>query len=424
MFLLLYASMSALVLARRAYAEYARINGSGRRARNARHISSNSSTTQTLTTSRPLTEGGGPLSAASLGIRAAANNSFPSAAVGGRRVVRGRRHSNSGDPAMDMTADEDAVAHLDDAMIPCELCETMVRFCQYAQHVRTCPAAHFVATHGEVNNGDDDSINSGLASEAIRRVIMDRLDGMRPSTHGHDHSQAHTLGDAPPNQPLWIPMLQPRWMPQQLLQRDDQEPDEQDDVMLSPFMSLLPALMAMHQEQQSAGDPHGVGVGVGTGTGNGSVATTNNIINSNGNTETAAAADPNRRLRRPTTAVFLRLPFFGPPSSDDYEINTLIGELLGRVQVGVADVNAVAPNGTCGQDGSVCPICQDDIAPGAPCRTTPCRHVFCPGCIERWFESSKKCPVCMSDVEELHSSSGGDRTNSASSSPAAATATR
>lgn len=64
-------------------------------------------------------------------------------------------------------------------------------------------------------------------------------------------------------------------------------------------------------------------------------------------------------------------------------------------------------------DHPECPICQEDFSSKKDEFATrlPCDHVFCVGCLRKWLESSRTCPVCrleLVDVETLydtHSSS-------------------
>jgi hypothetical protein len=48
---------------------------------------------------------------------------------------------------------------------------------------------------------------------------------------------------------------------------------------------------------------------------------------------------------------------------------------------------------------SNCAICQDAISSGG-CRIRHCGHVYHRTCIEQWFSSSVRCPVCRYDIRE------------------------
>lgn len=85
-------------------------------------------------------------------------------------------------------------------------------------------------------------------------------------------------------------------------------------------------------------------------------------------------------------------------SSGDYERNVLIAELIGRVEVGVADIDVAAPllAQPC-SDASVCVVCLDALASKPKLRRTRCGHTYCAGCIERWLRSHRCCPVCNAE---------------------------
>jgi hypothetical protein len=44
-----------------------------------------------------------------------------------------------------------------------------------------------------------------------------------------------------------------------------------------------------------------------------------------------------------------------------------------------------------------CTICLDDVGSNGGCKTLSCRHVFCRGCIDRWWNVSHSCPICRDD---------------------------
>lgn len=86
--------------------------------------------------------------------------------------------------------------------------------------------------------------------------------------------------------------------------------------------------------------------------------------------------------------------------------DALVSELLGNVAVGIADVDAVSTLREAREfdPEDVCVICRDklsDSGDSGPVRQlTKCRHAFCAGCIEQWLTSSKKCPMCMTWLDE------------------------
>lgn len=85
----------------------------------------------------------------------------------------------------------------------------------------------------------------------------------------------------------------------------------------------------------------------------------------------------------------------------NYEFNTLISDRIGRVKVGVKDIDKVIKDfeGVTLEE-EVCVICQDSLGDN-PIAQTLCNHLYCRGCITQWLQENKKCPVCQVDLEEV-----------------------
>ena len=57
-------------------------------------------------------------------------------------------------------------------------------------------------------------------------------------------------------------------------------------------------------------------------------------------------------------------------------------------------------------EGEMCAICQDVVPVGGQVRTiTICDHSFHVGCIDTWFQSNVRCPVCRHDIRDTEESS-------------------
>lgn len=92
-----------------------------------------------------------------------------------------------------------------------------------------------------------------------------------------------------------------------------------------------------------------------------------------------------------------------------YEDLSLLGDTVGTVQIGLSTsckqkLQQCTYTEAC-SDGSAecestCTICQHDYAPEEQVCKLPCKHLFHTDCIDRWFTSSKTCPVCMCEVEK------------------------
>ena len=46
----------------------------------------------------------------------------------------------------------------------------------------------------------------------------------------------------------------------------------------------------------------------------------------------------------------------------------------------------------------VCVVCLGEFEGGEEVRMLPCMHKFHAGCVDRWLEQNRACPVCKHDV--------------------------
>lgn len=120
-----------------------------------------------------------------------------------------------------------------------------------------------------------------------------------------------------------------------------------------------------------------------------------------------------------TTGIDL---FSDAASSSSYEWDSWISEMIGDVPVGIENIDSVSKLiGTSSPqdisrldrlrvDRSVCPICHDILVWGdseedassfrsLDIRSTQCDHIFCDPCLRRWLTTSKKCPLCMVELQ-------------------------
>lgn len=99
----------------------------------------------------------------------------------------------------------------------------------------------------------------------------------------------------------------------------------------------------------------------------------------------------------------LSYQIFDDNEYDDYEANLRLGDLIGKVEVGVSDIEKVSKiiNKDTLEEGTVCSICIEDIKQSNNnCRELICSHKYCDQCISKWLSTSKRCPVCNVDLEE------------------------
>ncbi len=83
-----------------------------------------------------------------------------------------------------------------------------------------------------------------------------------------------------------------------------------------------------------------------------------------------------------------------------FELNLMMQELMGRVEIGVDDIEKATTNVKLENNASIeCPIClevQDKFV-----KRTICKHDFCASCISKWLSKNKTCPICVADIQTL-----------------------
>lgn len=109
--------------------------------------------------------------------------------------------------------------------------------------------------------------------------------------------------------------------------------------------------------------------------------------------------DVNEELRLHVLALRLQDVDF-----DDYESNLRLGELIGRVEVGLDNIDDVITESIEGiPSDDICVICQELLCSSERPKSVKllCGHLFCCDCISKWLRLKKTCPTCMVDLEEL-----------------------
>lgn len=90
---------------------------------------------------------------------------------------------------------------------------------------------------------------------------------------------------------------------------------------------------------------------------------------------------------------------------NEYELNLLMQDLMGRVEIGVDNIDRVARNVKLDSLETLeCPICLE-IQENVIIKRTPCNHDFCVSCITKWLSTHKTCPICIADVQMLSTAS-------------------
>jgi hypothetical protein len=87
-------------------------------------------------------------------------------------------------------------------------------------------------------------------------------------------------------------------------------------------------------------------------------------------------------------------------NNNNYEANLSLGELLGKVEVGLSDDQVARVTRAIEENTAkeACPICLEQDH--GVVRVIKCGHRFCNACIVRWLQTHKKCPCCIVDLED------------------------
>lgn len=94
--------------------------------------------------------------------------------------------------------------------------------------------------------------------------------------------------------------------------------------------------------------------------------------------------------------------FYDDNSEHSYEYLSDLIESMGKVEIGVKDINIAAPEY---KDHlllphTTCVICQEDNFT-LPIRKTLCNHLFCSDCISQWLKKHHTCPLCLCDLNDI-----------------------
>lgn len=93
---------------------------------------------------------------------------------------------------------------------------------------------------------------------------------------------------------------------------------------------------------------------------------------------------------------------------DNYEYNLNLCDAMGKVEVGISDIEQVSDQRKFligEKESATCPICIemliDQKDKKIELRKLKCNHIFCHKCINKWLSISKKCPVCNINLENF-----------------------
>lgn len=108
-------------------------------------------------------------------------------------------------------------------------------------------------------------------------------------------------------------------------------------------------------------------------------------------------------LMRNHTLTFLILmnQYYNLEYNDDfntYDYYLELCETIGNYEVGIDDLDKYMPKI---ETNEKCIICLESFEenPREFRKIHKCSHIFCDSCCNQWFKKSKKCPLCMQEVQ-------------------------
>lgn len=333
----------------------------------------------------------------------------------------------------------------DDVFVPCELCDEPVWFSMYSDHARHCSMRHRLSL-----------LNPDTLQQRLGVHVHMELPALEQE-HGHSHPQISGMTQEMLHQ--LVHAVQGHELGRQstsTLRTDLQRPssdggDDEDQEVIATDSDYeeddTHATFHAHQNVISTVDEEDEGEDEGL---DGLVRRRAGMLPTSDSEESDDEREPSTAPSTTTNSAFtnsvLRFPMLLSPSplreealsqlvdaltasfmmtlvddgtsvgtgestrtiiglrrrarDDDYEGNLLLSELMGGShRVGVTNLDSVTSVIGALVEAVMCPICQDTIMHATEARKTKCGHIFCGGCIRTWLEQSKKCPVCMTDLE-------------------------
>ena len=125
--------------------------------------------------------------------------------------------------------------------------------------------------------------------------------------------------------------------------------------------------------------------------------TSSNLTSVNFSVQTRPRPTYRRRYARRGLALF------DPENLDSYENNLLLDE-FNRETPGLINKHLYYNEIYDVSEHIMCSICRHTLEEliDEKIVKTICGHIYCEKCINKWFENSKKCPMCMVDLEDLY----------------------
>lgn len=262
--------------------------------------------------------------------------------------------------------------------VPCELCNTLVNFEDYEDHLRRCMITRMFPSYNalmnehneeeETNDNENINISQNNDEQQPRRILQ--LD----------------LND--------LSYFQERFANLNLIITRNRQFISTSSNVNFPFINHTPTNSASASDSNNHADLH----------------FDFNNLNFNSNVDGGEDADDatNIPVFRIPLAPFIQYAIISmsePEEIDEYEFNTILENMIGKVRVGFDDITGVSTEldreeiSKLVECEEFCPVCRELFTLESNVVKTTCRHCFCKECLSKWLYESKKCPYCM---VELH----------------------
>ena len=244
---------------------------------------------------------------------------------------------------LDVTNNSGFIAKEYENLIPCEICNTLVNFEDYNDHVANCNNPFNNLFSSSLPPLDNPLINSIMNISQAPQVIFIPMQNNSNSNlnEPHQDDSLEDINNNSENSNIEINIINDENNQNESDSDSDNDNDSENEHG-NPNLPLQNMLNSLVQ----------------------------NILNNN---------DYN-----------INLDF----SNDSYEELTNLGETIGDVEIGIKDISKVCKKIN---EKITCPICISDFDEGI---VTTCNHKFCKDCLYKWLETNIKCPYCFVELNE------------------------
>ena len=241
------------------------------------------------------------------------------------------------------TNDSGFIAKEYENLIPCEICNTLVNFEDYNDHINNCSNPFNSLFSSNLSSLDNPIFNSFMNISQSPQVIFLPMQNQSNNVNENNVENENNLeneDNSDDNNDENNPEIEIN-----IIDSDDESLDDNENVNENLGNPNLPLQNILNNLVQ-------------------------NILNNN---------DYN-----------INFEF----NNDSYEELTNLGETIGDVEIGIKDVTKVCKKI---DEKLTCPICISEFDNGV---VTTCNHKFCQDCLYKWLETNIKCPYCFVELNE------------------------